>query len=115
MLALRKRAELDSKYVVILKPDEPSELKQSLRRLGSALAELANIYYRDEGKRVKLRIEKKTSSSSSIELHIRYCFKVRAPLGPCTQILAAFCMRLDNVCCCELLGCCVCRVSKRLG
>ncbi|XP_042985040.1 trafficking protein particle complex subunit 11 isoform X1 [Carya illinoinensis] len=76
MLALRKRAELDSKYVVILKPDEPSELKQSLSRLGSALAELANTYYRDEGKRVKLRIEKKTSSSSSIELHIRYCFKV---------------------------------------
>lgn len=79
MLALRKRAELDSKHLVIFTTDEHSELKQSLTRLGSALAELANTYYRDEGKRIKLRIEKKTFNSSNIELHIRYCFKVRAP------------------------------------
>ncbi|PON44825.1 Foie gras liver health family [Parasponia andersonii] len=55
MLALRKRAEIDSK-------------------LGSIFAELANTYYRDEGRRIKTRIEKK--SFSSIELHVRYCFKV---------------------------------------
>ncbi|GLT72909.1 hypothetical protein SLA2020_448040 [Shorea laevis] len=76
MLALRKRAELDSKYILPFRPDEPSELKQSLQRLGSAFAELANAYYRDEGRRIKLRLEKKTFNSSSIELHIRYCFKV---------------------------------------
>jgi hypothetical protein len=76
MLALRKRAELDSKYILLFRPDEPSELKQSLHRLGSAFAELANAYYRDEGRRIKLRLEKKTFNSSSIELHVRYCFKV---------------------------------------
>lgn len=43
-------------------------------RLGNTFAELANVYYRDEGRRVKARIEKK--SFGSIELHIRYCFKV---------------------------------------
>lgn len=37
-------------------------------------AELANSYYRDEGRKIKTRIEKK--SISSIELHVRYCFKV---------------------------------------
>ncbi|KAK7846233.1 trafficking protein particle complex subunit 11 [Quercus suber] len=60
MLALRKRADLDSKYVVVFNQNEYS---QSLQRLGSVLAELANLYYRDEGRRIKLRIEKKTFSS----------------------------------------------------
>lgn len=44
-------------------------------RLGSIFAELANTYYRDEGRKIKTRIEKK--SFSSIELNVRYCFKVR--------------------------------------
>ena len=44
-------------------------------RLGSIFAELANTYYRDEGRKIKTRIEKK--SFSSIELSVRYCFKVR--------------------------------------
>lgn len=43
-------------------------------RLGNVFAELANGYYRDEGRRVKTRLEKK--NFSSIELNIRYCFKV---------------------------------------
>lgn len=43
-------------------------------RLGSTFAELANAYYRDEGRRVKTRLERK--SYSSIELNIRYSFKV---------------------------------------
>ncbi len=73
MLALRKRAELDSKYVVLFNQNDSS----ALHRLGSAFAELANLYYRDEGRRIKLRLEKKTFNSSSIELNIRYCFKVR--------------------------------------
>uniref|UniRef100_A0A2N9ILL2 Trafficking protein particle complex subunit 11 domain-containing protein n=1 Tax=Fagus sylvatica TaxID=28930 RepID=A0A2N9ILL2_FAGSY len=73
MLALRKRAELDSKYVVLFNQNDSS----ALHRLGSAFAELANLYYRDEGRRIKLRLEKKTFNSSSIiELNIRYCFKV---------------------------------------
>ncbi|KAJ7944021.1 Trafficking protein particle complex subunit 11 [Quillaja saponaria] len=74
MIALRKRAEVDSKYVVIFNPDDTSELKQSLSRLGSTFAELANTYYRDEGRRIKTRIDKK--NSNAIELNIRYCFKV---------------------------------------
>ncbi|KAI4327874.1 hypothetical protein L6164_020285 [Bauhinia variegata] len=74
MFALRKRAELDSKYVVIFNPNDPSELNQSLSRLASTFAELASTYYKDEGKRIKLRIEKK--SVSSVELIVRYCFKV---------------------------------------
>ncbi|KAL8133790.1 hypothetical protein AgCh_009017 [Apium graveolens] len=73
MIALRKRAEVDSKYVVNLVLDDGVQLKQSLMRLGNTFAELANVYYRDEGRRVKARIEKK--SFGSIELHIRYCFK----------------------------------------
>ncbi|XP_043708533.1 trafficking protein particle complex subunit 11-like isoform X2 [Telopea speciosissima] len=74
MIALRKRAEVDSKYHLIFIQNDASELKQSLKRLGSALAELANIYYRDEGRRIKTRIEKK--NFNFIELNIRYCFKV---------------------------------------
>lgn len=38
------------------------------------MGELASMYYRDEGRRVKLRIEKKTYSS--VELSVRYNFKV---------------------------------------
>ncbi|XP_027078431.1 uncharacterized protein [Coffea arabica] len=74
MIALRKRAEVDSKYIITFVPDDPGELKQSLTRLRSTLGELANTYYREEGRRVKTRIDRK--SSISIELHIRYCFKV---------------------------------------
>lgn len=74
MIALRKRAEVDSKYIINLIPDDALELKQSLDRLGNIFAELANGYYRDEGRRVKTRLEKK--SFSSIELNIRYSFKV---------------------------------------
>ncbi|XP_023763383.1 uncharacterized protein LOC111911869 isoform X1 [Lactuca sativa] len=74
MVALRKRAELDAKYVVTFIPDDASELNQSLNRLGSIFAELAVTFYRDEGRRVKMRLEKKTYAS--IEFNIRYCFKV---------------------------------------
>lgn len=73
MIALRKRAEVESKYVVNLVLDDGLQLKQSLIRLGNIFAEVANVYYRDEGRRVKARIEKK--SFGSIELNIRYCFK----------------------------------------
>lgn len=74
MIALRKRAEVDSKYIIIITPNNASELKESLNRLGSTFAELANTYYRDEGRRIRTRIERK--SFSSTELNIRYCFKV---------------------------------------
>ncbi|KAF3447851.1 hypothetical protein FNV43_RR08557 [Rhamnella rubrinervis] len=74
ILALRKRAEVDSKYIITFSPNDAYELSQSLHRLGSIFAELANTYYRDEGRKVKTRIEKK--SFSSIELSVRYCFKV---------------------------------------
>lgn len=74
MVALRKRAELDAKYVITFIPDEAFELNQSLDRLGNIFAELAVTFYRDEGRRVKLRLEKK--NYGSIELNIRYCFKV---------------------------------------
>nr|DAD46481.1 TPA_asm: hypothetical protein HUJ06_016418 [Nelumbo nucifera] len=74
MIALRKRAEIDSKYLLTFVQKSSSDLKHSLNRLGSIVAELANTYYRDEGRRVKTCIEKK--SFSSVDLNIRYCFKV---------------------------------------
>ncbi|KAJ8643617.1 hypothetical protein MRB53_005365 [Persea americana] len=78
MIALRKRAEIDSKYLVVFDvvfdQNDPSEIGQSLNRLASIFAELSNAYYREEGRRIKTRIERK--SFSSIELNIRYCFKV---------------------------------------
>ncbi|KAL5707268.1 hypothetical protein ACHQM5_025336 [Ranunculus cassubicifolius] len=73
MVALRKRAEVDSKYLLNFVTDA-SKIKDSLNRLGSTFAELSNTYYRDEGKRIKSRIEKK--NTSLLELTIRYCFKV---------------------------------------
>lgn len=74
IIALRKRAEIDSKYLIEFAQSDTSELRQSLNRLASVFAELSNAYYREEGRRVKFRIEKK--STGSIELNIRYCFKV---------------------------------------
>jgi hypothetical protein len=74
MIALRKRAEVDSKYVIMFSPDDDVELKQSLNRLGNIFAELAHLYYKEEGRRVKSRIERKGYNSA--ELQIRYCFKV---------------------------------------
>ncbi|XP_071712167.1 uncharacterized protein [Rutidosis leptorrhynchoides] len=74
MVSLRKQAELDAKYVVTFIPDDAFELNQSLSRLGNIFAELAVTFYRDEGRRIKVRLEKK--NYSSIELNIRYCFKV---------------------------------------
>ncbi|KAF2291669.1 hypothetical protein GH714_028028 [Hevea brasiliensis] len=74
MIALCKRAELDAKCLVIFNPSDSSQLKQSLNKLGSTFAELANTYYRDEGRRIKTRVEKKSFNSN--ELNIRYCFKV---------------------------------------
>ncbi|OMO77679.1 Tetratricopeptide-like helical [Corchorus olitorius] len=73
LLALRKRADIDAKYLLLFNPD-PSQLNNSLQRLGDALAELATTFYRDEGRRIKARIEKK--SFSSLDLQVRYCFKV---------------------------------------
>ncbi|KAL6506589.1 hypothetical protein OROGR_024770 [Orobanche gracilis] len=74
MIALRKRAEEDSKNLIVFVLDDPLELKHSLSRLWTALADLANTYYRDEGRRIKVRLGKK--NSSSLELNVRYCFKV---------------------------------------
>ncbi|XP_021728257.1 trafficking protein particle complex subunit 11-like [Chenopodium quinoa] len=74
MAALRKRVELDSKYVVNFSMRDSSEVKQSLNRLGSVLADLIHIYYREEGRRVKTRVEKRNFNSA--EVHIRCCVKV---------------------------------------
>ncbi|XP_042020189.1 trafficking protein particle complex subunit 11-like [Salvia splendens] len=74
ILALRKRAEIDSKNLIIFVPDHEPELQQCLSRLWTVLGELANTYYRDEGRRVRSRLEKK--NYTSMELHVRYCFKV---------------------------------------
>ncbi|MFS7969740.1 hypothetical protein Hanom_Chr09g00812701 [Helianthus anomalus] len=43
-------------------------------RLGNIFGELAVTFYRDEGRKVKTRLEKK--SYGSIEFNVRYCFKV---------------------------------------
>lgn len=74
MISLRKRAEVDSKYIINFSIKDTSEVKQSLNRLGAVFAELVNVYYRDEGRRVKTRVEKRNFTQA--ELGIRYCFKV---------------------------------------
>lgn len=79
MVAVRKRAEVDAKHLLTFyrNPDgssDRSRFKESLHRLGSVFAELAGLYYRDEGRRVRARIERK--SSNPADLNIRYSFKV---------------------------------------
>lgn len=58
------------KYIRFLMPNELHHC-----RLWIAFGELANTYYRDEGRRAKARLEKK--NYTSVELNVRYCFKVR--------------------------------------
>lgn len=43
-------------------------------RLSASFAELETTFYREEGRRIKARIEKKNFSSP--DLQVRYCFKV---------------------------------------
>lgn len=74
MTALKKRAEVDSKHLVLFVQNDASELRESLNRLAKIFAELCNAYYMEEGRRMKARIDKKNSSYA--ELNIRYCFKV---------------------------------------
>ncbi|KAL5208681.1 hypothetical protein ABZP36_033116 [Zizania latifolia] len=73
-VALRKRAEIDSKHLVVLVERDESEWTKSLNKLKSIFTELCSTYYKDEGRRIKARIEKR--NFSSVELSIRYCFKV---------------------------------------
>ncbi|KAK8606692.1 hypothetical protein V6N13_052457 [Hibiscus sabdariffa] len=72
LLALRKRAEVDSKYLLLYNPD-PSQLDNSLQRLSASFAELGATFYKEEGRRIKARIEKNFSTP---DLQVRYCFKV---------------------------------------
>ncbi|ONK68724.1 uncharacterized protein A4U43_C05F15240 [Asparagus officinalis] len=74
LVALRKRAEIDSKYFLQYVQDDASELSQSLNRLAGLFADLCITYYREEGRRIRTRIDKR--SITSAELYIRYCFKV---------------------------------------
>ncbi|CAA6661611.1 unnamed protein product [Spirodela intermedia] len=74
MTALKKRGEIDSKYITTFLLSDTLEKRKSLQRLAAMFAELSNTYYREEGRRIKTRIEKK--SWNCAELHIRYCFKV---------------------------------------
>lgn len=48
-------------------------------RLKNVFAELCSTFYKEEGRRIKARIEKR--NFSSVELSIRYCFKARATLS----------------------------------
>ena len=48
-------------------------------RLKNVFAELCSAFYKEEGRRIKARIEKR--NFSSVELSIRYCFKVRTTLS----------------------------------
>ncbi|XP_065866618.1 uncharacterized protein [Euphorbia lathyris] len=74
VIALRKRAGLYSKYLVIFNPSDSTQFKQSINKLTTIFAELASTYYRDEGRRIKTRVEKKSFNSN--ELNVRYCFKL---------------------------------------
>ncbi|KAL5211248.1 hypothetical protein ABZP36_022095 [Zizania latifolia] len=73
-VALRKRAEVDSKHLVVLVERDATEWTKSLNKLKSVFTELCSIYYKDEGRRIKARIDKR--NFSSVELGILYCFKV---------------------------------------
>lgn len=74
IVALRKRAEIDSKHLVVLVEHDEAEWNRSLNKLKSVFAELCVAFYKEEGRRIKARIEKK--NFASVELSIRYCFKV---------------------------------------
>jgi len=73
-VALRKRAEIDSKHLVVLVEHDETEWNRSLSKLKNVFAELCSSFYKEEGRRIKARIEKR--NFSSVELSIRYCFKV---------------------------------------
>lgn len=73
-VALRKRAEIDSKNLIVLVQNDETERNKSLLKLMSVFAELCSTYYKEEGRRIKARIEKR--NFSSVELSVRYCFKV---------------------------------------
>ncbi|KAJ3696579.1 hypothetical protein LUZ61_000284 [Rhynchospora tenuis] len=74
MTALRKRAEIDPKHLVEFVQNDATDLRQSLNKLASLFAELCLTYYKEEGRRIRSIIEKK--SSPFPELNIRYCFKI---------------------------------------
>lgn len=74
LVTFRKRAEVETKCFFIFVRQDASELNRSLKRLGSIFGELSNTYYREEGRKIKIRIEKK--NFNSIELNVRYNFKV---------------------------------------
>lgn len=74
MVALRKRAEIDSKHLIVLVESDEAERNASLLKLRTIFAELCSTYYKEEGRRIKARIEKR--NFSSVELSVRYCFKV---------------------------------------
>lgn len=44
MIALRKRAEVDSKYVLLFNPNDTSELKQSISRHAAFLLLMKILY-----------------------------------------------------------------------
>ena len=48
-------------------------------RLKNVFAELCSAFYKEEGRRIKARIEKR--NFASVELSIRYCFKVRTSIS----------------------------------
>eukprot|EP00897_Mesotaenium_endlicherianum_P002419 jgi/Mesen1/2204/ME000152S01290 len=73
---LRKRAEVDPRCCLLFAAataDAP-ELRRSLARLGGAALEAAAAFYREEGRRVKARVERRAYSHS--ELSVRYYFKM---------------------------------------
>jgi trafficking protein particle complex subunit 11 len=121
MAALRKRAEIDSKHLIVLVEHDETEWNRSLDksgflkilftsyftvpffkqsflsflvfslelclitcvvchicRLKNVFTELCSTFYKEEGRRTKACIEKR--NFVSVELSIRYCFKVRASL-----------------------------------
>ncbi|KAF8643102.1 hypothetical protein HU200_066974 [Digitaria exilis] len=73
-VALRKRAEIDSRHMIVLVEQDETEWSRSLSKLKNVFAELCSAFYKEEGRRIKARIEKR--NFSSVELSIRYCFKV---------------------------------------
>lgn len=73
-VALRKRAEVEPRNVITFTYGDSADFKRSLNKMGNLLVEMVAVYYREEGRRVKSRVERK--AYNHWELGVRYCFKM---------------------------------------
>ncbi|CAI7893432.1 unnamed protein product [Closterium sp. NIES-53] len=71
---LKRRAEVDGRSCIPFLVADAEDQKRSLSRLYAVVVELCANYYRDEVRRMRLKIERRAYSHT--ELTVRYYFKV---------------------------------------